>query len=538
MRKRRAFLICMVHVIGIIVLLMWQSGVDGQRVPMSVAYSDEVLGIAIVENLDFLGERELQKTESNPGVLFENTLLPYDAESNTLFLSQSMDTQKWVGELVGEGDFFLCTTQDAYWQKKQDAIRDGYAFGIWLVNEESYYELKLVVSGMPTISIDTESKERIQDGEELQGIIRVFDPDIGSGRFEIHESYVTYHIKGNTSRRFEKKGYALKLQDYQGQKVDASLLGMRSDNSWKLNPLYTDNNRIREKTAAQIWEKFSEANTELKQDGPRLEYVEVVINNEYEGVYCLVEPVDEDKLGLDKNDVLYKVVSWNVPSSDDFVTAVADKASTAAGIRINYPKTITNHTDVWYPMWDYSQRFYFNPELDYEKALSTVKVENLSDIFMFLMVTSASDNSYKNLYFAAEVTENNEYVMKQIPWDLDYTFGNVYDGESENLTRFAEYYQSIYADSTLPRLKFENIEEIGSAFLERWNQYRNTFLNTESILCLLRENRDYLVETGAMKRERERWQEIPVSSDIDQLLQYQENRMAWLDIYFLEWATN
>lgn len=391
------------------------------------------------------------------------------------------------------------------------------------------------MSGMPVISIDTESEGQIQDTEE-RGVVRVFDPDVGSSRYEIHQSYMTCRIKGGTSRMLEKKGYALKLYDYLWKKANISLLGMRTDNNWKLNPLYTDDTRIREKTAAQIWQAFSEANQELKQDGPRLEYAELVINKEYMGVYCLVEPVDEEKLNLDKNDILYKVVGWTIPADDDFAAAAADSIPTVAAIRINHPKVISDYEAVWYPMRDYNERFYLNPDLDYEKALPTVNTANLSDVFMFLMVTSASDNHYKNLYFAAEVTGDGSYVMRQIPWDLDYTFGNAHCGESPNLVCFSEDYSCIYADSTLPRLKFANPKDIGTAFLERWNRYRESFLKTEEVLRLLKENQAYLTETGAVGRENERWKEFQVNTDISRLLQYQENRMTWLDGYFAEWA--
>lgn len=541
MRKRRIFAICIISIIGIAALMIWKTEVIPKWARASamralVACEEGALGMAIVQDTDFLEERELQEAQGNPGVLFEGAPLPYDAESNTLYLPQSVGAPDWEGELSAK-DFILCTTRDTYWQRKQEAIREGHVFWIWLVDSECYYRCKLVVSGTPFVSIDTGTGERIPDSEELQGTIRVFDPGVGDGRYEIHQSYAACRVKGNTSRKFDKKSYSLKLQDSRGQKVDAPLLGMRSDNSWKLNALYTDETRIREKTAAQIWEMFSGADKELKQDGPRLEYVELVVNNEYLGLYCLVEPVDEEKLGLDRNDVLYKVISWTVPTSEAFATAVAEENSTVEGIRISHPGEIVDYRAVWYPMLDFNERFYINPELDYEEALSTVRVGNLSDVFMFLMVASASDNHYKNLYFAAEVRAEGEYVMKQIPWDLDFTFGNIYDGESGNLARFEKDYRYVYADSVLPRLKFARFEEIGPPFLERWNQYRTGFLNTESILGLLRENRDYLVETGAMRRESERWAECPVTSDITELLEYQENRMEWLDAYFTEWAT-
>ncbi|MBQ4537420.1 MAG: CotH kinase family protein [Lachnospiraceae bacterium] len=548
MRNKRTQSLCVIFIFSIAMLLLLkldifridESGIhlSGNKAHPTVDYVEEALGVPVVEDMSFLNGKELCTSGSNPGVLFEETMLPYDEESETLYLSQSLADSEWVGSLSTALDgYYLCAVRDEYWDRKQEAIREGYPFELFLVGDSDYYSLNLVVSGMPTLTIDTESKVQIQDGEELSGIIRVFNPDIGVEKYEIHESYVSYHIKGGTTRKFEKKGYALKLQDKKGNNVAASLLGMRADNSWKLNALYTDNNRIREKTAADIWEQFCEATPEVKQDGARLEYVELIINNDYRGIYCLVEPIDEVKLGLDKNDVLYKVVGWTLPEQHEFFAAAEQGAYTAGGIRINYPNEMEDSAAAWYPMQDYSERFYENPELDYEKALSTVDVRNLSDVFMFLMVTTASDNDFKNLYFAAEVSEGNEYVMTQIPWDLDYTFGNYYDGGVVNLVAFDDSIDGLFADSTLPRLKFANLEEIGPAFLDRWNRYRESFLSTDAILELLQTNRDYVVETGALQRDAARWPEVPVNGDITPLLQYQMNRMLYLDDYFVRWAT-
>lgn len=159
----------------------------------------------LVEDAGAWEEKGFLEAEAGSGILFEGTLLPYDAESNTFILPQSIHTQGWTGTLSAADDAYsLYAGQDVYWQKKQDAIREGHAFSIWAVNGESYCEYKLVVSGMPVISIDTESEGQIQDTEE-RGVVRVFDPDVGSSRYEIHQSYMTCRIKGGTSRMLEKR---------------------------------------------------------------------------------------------------------------------------------------------------------------------------------------------------------------------------------------------------------------------------------------------------------------------------------------------
>ena len=77
----------------------------------------------------------------------------------------------------------------------------------------------------------------LPDGTEFQTI---------STRIEINE-------RGNTSRRFPKKSYRVKIVDEEGQKQDLSIAGLRSDDDWILNPLYTDTSKIREALAYDLW---------------------------------------------------------------------------------------------------------------------------------------------------------------------------------------------------------------------------------------------------------------------------------------------
>lgn len=533
MRRRNAWILSFAGVVCVVGIFLFVLLENWKYAHIPIEYETKVLGMAIVDDLYFLESKELLETDENPGVIFENVLLPYDALSNTLYLSQSIEKEEWIGELrATEKGWFICALKDSFWNMKNEAISTGHAFEVLLVGPEDYYVMNLVISGMPIISINTEDMERLKNEEEVLGVLSVFNSDVGNEYYEIHQSYMSWRIKGGTSRAYEKKGYALKLLDHKGNKLDTSLLGMRSDNSWKLNALYTDDNKIREMTASQIWEQFCDAYPGNNQEGAHMEYVEVILNNEYMGIYCLVEPVDEDKLQMDYNDVLYKCVGWKVPMNDDFVASIENQLSSVADIRINYPKTISDFTMVWNPLRDYIDKFFVNPQLNYEEALAVVDVRNLSDVFMFLMVVSASDNSYKNMYLAADVSSSGSYVMREIPWDLDYSFGNVYPKE------FNSNYSVVYANTALPRLKMERKDEIGTYFLQQWKEYRQTFLKTDNILNLLIDNRNYLVETGAIKREMERWPNLPISSDIDYLLEYQEKRMEWLDDFFVKWATN
>lgn len=539
MRKRKLGLM----LTGSILVVLLLAGLYSYKIYMDyrvpVPYTDRIMAVPIVENLDFLEGKEKLTSAQNPGVYFGQALLPYDADG-TLYLSQNFEVEEWVGELVTDSrDTFLCTLPDAAWSDKAASIRDNHVFRLWMVGEEGYYELNLIVSGMPVMTITTEREEQqdlgdyetdpdrfVYDPEIIwYGKMQLFNPGVGVSQYEITETGAKYYLRGDSSSSFEKDSYSLGLLDSKGEKLNASLLGMRSDNSWKLKNMVADTTKVREKTACQIWELFDESNTAVSEPGPRMEYVELIVDNDYVGFYGLVEPVDEKKLGLDKNDVLYKSTNWLVPEDEDIQYAVDRGWRLMTYIRIRYPDTITDYEKAWYPMRDYLNTFYHGGG-DERPAEDKLNLPNTIDMLLFNMAVSGSDNHFRNMYFAADVSEGGTYTMRQIPWDLDLTFGKVVSGG------FNDDETVIYEEKAIPFLRESNPDFICPLLHRRWEECRETFLSAESIMDIMYENMDYIINSGAVARENERWPDYQMNTNLSGIEDYQIRRMEWLDGYF------
>lgn len=544
-RRKRAFCVLLTGLICAFGLIAISTADYLEKRPFLFSKSETVIGVMVMQNLDFLAGKEELTCEQNPGVCCEGVLLPYDS-TGILYLAEGPGTLKERTLYSSLKGYSLYTTADPQWNYMEEAIRENDTFSLWLVGEKDYYQFDLVISGMPVISIQTSfSREQEEVDYETDpdkkffgletlyyGTVSLFNPGVNTERYEILESYVCYHVKGASSANLEKKSYSFKLQNGKGENVNESLLGMRADNLWKLNALYTDVNRVREITASKIWEQFDAANGAVNEAGPRMEYVELILDNCYQGIYCLVEPVDEDKLELDRNDVLYKVIDWAVPDDEQIQVSIDKKWRIQSPIRLRYPETITDYSLAWFPMRDYLNVFYRGNGTEYEDMLSLVNLDNLADMLMFLQTVSASDNSYKNTYYAAIVDTPGQYTMYQVPWDLDYTFGNQYKYGVYNNCEFHPDYTISYGEKAIYALLERNRDEVMAYLKDRWTAYRESFLSTEYILDLLTENRDYLVDTGAVLREQERWPEAGVDMNIEYLLEYQSRRMEWLDTFF------
>lgn len=507
------------------------------RIP--VPYTGRIMSVPIVEDLHFLEGKKRCIAETNPGVCFGGTLLPY-TKDGTLYLSQDFAVEEWVGEITADArDTFLCTLYDPAWEDKAGSIRDNHIFKLWMVDGESYYELSMAVCGMPVMTISTQREEEQDRGDYnvdpdhfiydpsviYYGQLQLFDPGIGTGRYEIMEFGVRYYQRGASALSPEKKGYSIGLLDAKGENYDAALLGMRSDNAWKLKGLGSDDSRIRETTAYQLWEQFALSNTEVNETGPHMEYLELIMDHEYAGLYGLIEPVDSKKLELDKNDVLYKMTNWLVPEDEEIQASIDNKWRIATYIRIRYPDVITDYESAWYPMRDYLDTFYKGSG-NGRPAESKIYISNAIDMLLFNMTVSGCDNYYKNMYFVSDVAEDGTYIMRQIPWDLDLTFADTFTiGFNDDET-------VVYEEAAIPFLRDTRPETVRPYLQKRWRECREGFLSTDNILRLLCENRDYLVNAGVKERENDRWPAYRMSYDIDRILDYQERRMEWLDEYF------
>ena len=105
-------------------------------------------------------------------------------------------------------------------------------------------------------------------------------------------------VRGNSSRKFDKKQYAVKLVDDQGEKESQSLLGMPKGSSWVLNGSYIDRSQIRNYISYGLCRQFMDFS-------PRCRLCEVVFLNadgtpSNQGIYTLIEKpvVDPNRVNL------------------------------------------------------------------------------------------------------------------------------------------------------------------------------------------------------------------------------------------------
>lgn len=317
--------------------------------------------------------------------------------------------------------------------------------------------------------------------------------------------------RGATSTHYQKKSYAVKLYDENGQKKDTSLFGMRSDNYWILEAMAIDKARMRNRVAMDLWLDFSakpyyQASEPKVCNGYNGKFVEVYVNEAYQGIYCLMERVDRKQLKLKKaknntiNGVLYKSVSWNGSFFGD-LTPYDNTSSTWMRYEYEYPD-VEDSLITWSPLYD---------AMDF---VNTASVENFIneaslrfdipvflDYYLFTALLSARDNRGKNLYLSYYNIHQDSKLLVT-PWDIDHSFGRMYNSNEEAPDTEFSFNARLYQ-------RLENdMPEYYSELLARYASLRQNIFSLDSLRQRFTDYFNLFALTQAAERETERWNGI------------------------------
>ncbi len=124
--------------------------------------------------------------------------------------------------------------------------------------------------------------------------------DNGPGQFNFpddpatgFEGWIGVEVRGHSSSNQPKKSYAFETRDADSSGLDVSLLGMPEEEDWVLLGNYSDKTLLRNYYSYHLFRKMG-------RWAPRMEFCELVIDGEYQGIYLLGELIrrGEDRLDI------------------------------------------------------------------------------------------------------------------------------------------------------------------------------------------------------------------------------------------------
>jgi spore coat protein CotH len=322
---------------------------------------------------------------------------------------------------------------------------------------------------------------------------------------------------GSTQYLFAKKSYKVSFKEDASlaKSKDVSLLGMRSDNDWDFQAMANEPLRLNEKTCFDLWRKVNTLHYQAEEDEAinscRMEYAELFLNGAYKGAYCVSEPVDRKQLKLKKYDdkkgirgELYKGAGWgptiftSCPPYDN--TSFWWVNNDGFGYEWIYPDE-DEATIEWKGLHDFVYFVMTSSDTDFNTQYPNYfDINNAIDYYLFVNFIRAEDNKGNNL-FVAKYTKDETYFY--VPWDLDATFGNGWEGIPRDIT------DDIMSNGMYDRL----VKDISpNGFKEKmeakWKTLRKDWLTTQGLMNLFHENHNYLLRNGVYEREDRVWKNV------------------------------
>lgn len=511
------------------------------------------------EKLNKLLERLREKEEAQAKLTFREQVLPYDRESRTFFLPLDMEdaefeTGSFGTDREGAEAVFL---EDFTKREKFSLIAGNEPIPFYLVEKDGYSLCYLKITGVSIIDFAS-SEHVMEDGQPLF-LLKVYDNLAAGGEGNQIKSvraagdfvttcYATSRLRGNTSLNYEKKSLRLNLyeekkKDGSFQKTNESFLGMRKDNDWILNSLYADGSKIKDKLANDLWEQAgAEENPYKKTFGTHMEYVEVFINDAYQGLYGLMFPIDRKQLGMasvssqmesgeEVIERIYKKKYTAEWKSEDFQGALFDEnmPDYRGGFFLKGDMVLQNEEE-WAPLYQLAACIEGTDEEFKEQITSLVNQENVLQNWLFYQAIGGFDNYAKNYYYAVR-SRDGQPQGYFIPWDLNISFGDVYTDNKYYCKADFSVVKELIRWQPGQRMIDLNVDDSVGLLKQTWNDWRNTMFSDSSIIDHIDRLEAAVKNSGAYEREQSRWPGGRYEEDFSGMKEFAVERLKYVDAY-------
>lgn len=384
--------------------------------------------------------------------------------------------------------------------------------------------ITLSFTTLPLVRVTTLS--HIVDEPQKIARLTVHYPSIDSPAFS---SFIGIEYRGASSQKNPKKSYGFSFLENNTyvQKVSKSLFGYKEKQDWILDAIYNDKAKFRNKLSFEIWKDLN-PDTAISIES---HFVELYLNNEYQGLYCLNEKINSEHLDLAalENAVLYKAVSWGGATSFLFMNATAPPSYTSYwdGWEQQYPdsKEYIN----WSPLFDLRNWVLNTSDAVFvAEARNRVDLENIMDYYLLIYFIGAMDNHGKNMFWM-QAGANMPFCI--VPWDLDASWGRDWDASQVRISPIMRPKNNLLFN----RLVDLNAANFKTRLKDKWNRLRAGTWSNLAIEALLNEKFEALDKTGAIAFDNARWGTgIDLEEEQAYIYYWMGEYHSLLDIYFDE----
>ena len=414
----------------------------------------------------------------------------------------------------------MCCTFMCYLLNKPNMINLRY-FSVLLV---------LLISSSLSISAQLRNISPTDLGNSIPVLVLrgTFSNEYQNGTVEFYSSQgttpVSYEAKikwrgGSTNTEGKhKRNYKIKFKDKQ------QFFGLKADKNWILDAGQQDLFRLRNRIATELWNDFARkpyyaADGDEVFSGVRGRVVEVFLNDEYIGIYSLIETMDNKTLGLSKSrkgiihGQLWKTNGYGLSMMYNTPSVFDNTSSTWDVFETKYPDIKDVNPTDYSPLWKAINFVVNSSDEEFKDSVAYYfDLPVVEDYYIYTQTLCAVDNIGKNMYWAIYDSKESPKITFAV-WDLDLTVGSsylkVYDQKYTLPNHIIRGYFNL-----IKRLIATNAGDFNLQVRERYWSARKDILSTDSLIARYKSYYQLLKKCGAAEREAQRW-----SGDMDILQQ-------------------
>lgn len=254
--------------------------------------------------------------------------------------------------------------------------------------------------------------------------------------FTAYDGNIAIEIRGNGSVARDKVSYAFETQKENGENNNVSLLGFPKENDWVLYAPETDKSFMRNVLAYELAR-------EMGYYATRTKYCEVIVNDEYLGIFVFMEKIKRDKDRIDITS--FGEANIDQPAEGGYIIRIDSwwhkslgweaQAFIYDGEEVNilyqyvYPKPdeitdlqadyIKNHID------DFElAMFEASPNELHEAYLPYIDAVNFADYFIINELSKNPDGYRLSTFMHKDANSVNDKLKLGPIWDYNFGFGN------------------------------------------------------------------------------------------------------------------
>ena len=430
---------------------------------------------------------------------------------------------------------------------------------------EVVFSQDITSTNLPLVIVNTNG-QIIQDVSKVSATMKLIYNGVGkvnkpTDPANIYNGSIGIEFHGGDAKPTQQNSYSFETRDAAGLNQNVSLLGMPAENDWILLANYNDKSFIRNALAFQLFRKMGHY-------APRTQTVEVIVNNEYMGIYTLTEKIKQDAGRVDisklkttdisgdnmtggyifKIDTYDDTNSWlsNFPPYKHPDQSVHYIYEDPAAIDLvtqqkNYLKTTINSFETVL----YSSGF-ANPTTGYP---AWIKMNSMIDFFIVSEVSRNMNAYRKNCYYFKNKDSKDNKIHSGPVWDFDGSFKNLVDdcsaysatdgsGWSYKIndcsglkTSSNDWIVRLLEDPAFKNALYSRYTLMRTTYIS--NNYLNNFIDSVKNLVSEAQVRHYtkwkILDTNAGPDEVDA-QPSTYQGHVDKLKSWIQTRLNWLDI--------